>query len=269
MLFLAVSQLKAQRKEDIGKEREVSPQQTEIGIERSSNIFARRGNSSVGGSSNFLYTSTSKKVKKRLEINKEDYLNYKSFLEIPNTGIVKILAQSECADRKTRAQCWRTNAEIDAFAGSYSFAKRQYTFASRADFSVVDNNLEATRTEIQTIIVDLGNAPLETLTLESKGVGYLKKINPFSQVAQAQKQYNDFLKGIFFEHFNYSKSALVKLNNAYAVRSIDYAHSSAAEKENFDTIIVFKVVRLEKDGSITLLWKELSRNNSPILLNKK
>lgn len=206
---------------------------------------------------------------KKLKIDSDDSAKYALFLKNPNSGIIKLLAQSNCDKNKKNvfSKCSLENAAIKDYAAAYSFIEQRHTNKFTGDISLTHNNLDATTTRIQTIIVDLGDEPLDTLTLESKGAAYLKKFMPASQLSQARKQYDNFLKSVKVEHFIYSKSVPVALNHTYVVRSIDYQDSTIIPgKEYLDTIVAVKIIRLDEDGNVTLLWKELSRKNAPVLL---
>jgi hypothetical protein len=69
-------------------------------------------------------------------------------------------------------------------------------------------------------------------------------------------------------------------NTTYALRSIAYqgtimrsiqtlTYNELDVDKRRDVIVVFRVVKRDADGSVTILWKELSNKNAPKLKENK
>ena len=105
---------------------------------------------------------------------------------------------------------------------------------------------------------------------------YLVQFQPIIDVGAALEADEKLRKGIWKDGHLYARAAKVRLDHTYALRSIAYrgkvmrAVKGAAYNEldfdkRRDIIIGFRVVALEADGSITIVWTELQNNESPKL----
>jgi hypothetical protein len=105
-------------------------------------------------------------------------------------------------------------------------------------------------------IVMLGKIPLEKVTLDQGGVKFLAAIDPppTETAARAVFQSNNKAGN---DKYRDKKEALVSVNQTYAIRSIHYGRS--------DILVALRVVRMEKDGSVIILWKTLKEFPAPTL----
>jgi hypothetical protein len=62
------------------------------------------------------------------------------------------------------------------------------------------------------------------------------------------------------EGTTYGERLRMGLNTTYLVRSVDYNTS--------DVLVAFRVVRIDTDGSATILWKLLKKYPAPKLARK-
>ena len=277
-LFIFAAQLKAQTSPDpwqleqaerMRREKESLQRQNEANRERSAGIL--RGvvpGSSFRQPNKNLFFKT-RETKKRLEIDKEILVKYDLFLKSPNTGIFKLLPLLDCVsiqENKAFEACADRNLNLSVFANSYSFRERKHAVAAFGDFALNDSNLDAGKSGIQSIIVDLGDVPLEEVTLDrSKGLEYLLRFQPQSQIESVRNQFEELRSGISAEGYRYSKSSPVKLGNTYGIRSIAYSNDKSMKKSS-DLVLAVKVIQLDKAGGVTFLWKELSKKNAPKLV---
>ena len=140
------------------------------------------------------------------------------------------------------------------------------------------------------ILVYLGNVDLENLTTESDGIKYLSQFVPAARHSDAMKQLEEIVTGIDSSGYNYSNKARFELNSTHALRSIAYnsnrkpkvkrkddkmfsfddkRFASLKADKTIDIIIVFQVIRVEENGGITIVWKEISRQKAPMLVIAK
>ena len=105
-------------------------------------------------------------------------------------------------------------------------------------------------------IVMLGKIPLEKVTLDQGGVKFLAAIDPPPTEAEARAVFQSNNKA-GHDKYRDKKEALVSVNQTYAIRSIHYGRS--------DILVALRVVRMEKDGSVIILWKTLKEFPAPTL----
>jgi hypothetical protein len=134
------------------------------------------------------------------------------------------------------------------------------------------------------IISEIGDVDLNSIDQASKELEFLDNFKQKDTLAEVKEQSDALRNGISFNNFTYFNSSPVKLNSTYVLRSIDYS-SIRAEREflklfppekqmqakkaykrvdkRADLTIVLKVVGLEEDGSVIILWKELKAGPLP------
>jgi hypothetical protein len=204
--------------------------------------------------------------------NPADSIKYKNFLKQPDTGLVRLYPDIECES----AYILRADAECAGkIPGSsyYSFRKKEYTSDFLADIRFKSRFFFADGVLTQSFFVNLGNVPLENVSLDSDGMKFLVDFKPEPENKAALKQYEQLSNGLRVGKYEYRKVAVAAENTTYALRSIAYKaniftnyrgwiYNVLDGDKRIDITVVFRVVRRDKDGSMTLLWKELDRKKS-------
>ncbi len=122
--------------------------------------------------------------------------------------------------------------------------------------------------------MSLGDLNLETITLETKGIKYISDFQPALDLIKAKELDYVLANTIEKDGFKYKNQILIKTNDVYILRSIAYQGRIIRFLNGFpynefdydkrkDIIVAFKVVRIDDDGSVTILWKQLSSKDSP------
>src|SRR5439155_4050276 len=125
-------------------------------------------------------------------------------------------------------------------------------------------------------ITDLGKLPIDNVTLNSDGMAYLVGFQPRTDGASAVAIDEQLRKGISENGHVYGRAAKVELDHTYALRSIAYrgkvmrsVQGASYNELDFDrrrdVIFAFRVVAMEADGSVTVVWTELQNLESPKL----
>ena len=99
------------------------------------------------------------------------------------------------------------------------------------------------------MLVALGDVPLETVTPESFGVTGLTNITPPADYFEAATLSRRNRAGFDLERFRYGSSLPVAENMTYVLRS--------TSNKRADLLVGFRVVRVEENGSLTLIWRKL------------
>jgi hypothetical protein len=203
---------------------------------------------------------------KYLEPALADYKKYESFLIQPDTGLIKLLPDIGC--RKimvidASSPCV-INASIPGDGAAYSFRTKTYLEKELSDLMLKDGKFQTEGVLIQGILFKLGNTPIETVSLESKGMRFLTNFVYAKNSKDAAAQKARLEKGIKVDEFTYSANQTLAENTTYGLRSIAYRGVGWIDKR-VDVVAVFCVVRINDDGSAVIVWKQLQSKESPIM----
>ena len=213
-----------------------------------------------------------KKIKALLEPNPEDLAKYKDFLEQPKTGMFRLFPDFECEIKNViRADGDCENFIPGGWVYSFRLKTRNAGFLSDIRFSGED--LITDGFLAQGILVPLGDIGLETISLNSEGMKFLNDYKPAVQSREAKKQFTQIANVFAFDGFRYAKRVRAIANINYAMRVIAYRNDNVGGLIDFDKrmdlTVVFRIVRKDENGGITILWKELKRQDAPKLIFQK
>ena len=197
---------------------------------------------------------------------------YAGFLAASNTGIVKLISSGECkalkSEKKLRS-CLQRNANIRGFANSFSFREGKRNVFARSDIALKDSYLITGRHSVQTMVVRLGSIRLDSITLDSGGLSYLRGFKPSKSAAKMDAEFDKLANGVTVAtftpdgkeiKFNYGKISMAEVGMTYAMRSIAYRPvASDPLPKDKDVIVVFRVVAHEKNKNVTIVWKVLTQ----------
>ena len=201
---------------------------------------------------------------------------YALFLRQPDTGIIKLHADSSCAEN-TKVVPAKENCVPYSMPGAgtaYSFRVESHRIPRLADLILSKNVLKTYADMQQGIMVSLGDVPLEEVTLQTRGLKYLVDFEPPSDVESLSKFGTELNAGIKADGFVYGFGVYVKKQVTFALRSIAYKgkvmrsvkginYNELDFDKRKDIIVAFRVIDQEAGGNITLLWKMLSQKDSP------
>jgi len=189
--------------------------------------------------------------------------------------------------------------------GNFSFRKGDYVTSAKSDITIGDKVVYSMGTLSQGIMVRIGDVPVDQLSLESDGVKFLTDYVPAQTASKADEQSHTFNKGLQNGKYLYARGFRVEENCTFALRVIAYRAKLSDEQkrlsvvslrnnpdpllnvsnvgftdikvktdplfgdERKDIIVAFRIIKVEQDGSLTLIWKELQRTDSPKLVAEK
>jgi hypothetical protein len=221
----------------------------------------------------------------------EDVQNYSTFLQQKNTGLFRLFPDLGCESKYT-VKIADNCSNLIYLSKSYSLIRRDYGDDHFYDLRLKNEELIFDGFLSQSIISAIGDIPLGDITLQTRGMRFLKDFNPETTSKKAKEQFVQISRKITSEGLVYGKVSKLYENVTYLTRIIAYQSSNKnlpASPEEYkriktedeklltylkldnrrDKIIAFRIVRKDNDGSITILWKELADKKSPRLKFEK
>lgn len=212
------------------------------------------------------YGRLTKEQKKLLSPTEEDFAQHSEFLKKSKTGLAKLFPNPKCHEIVVDAgdeNC--INAfPIPGRGAFYSFRKKSHSEAFWWDIHFVENSFTVDFRKNSGLTVNLGNVPLESINLETAEIKSLKDFPLVSVPKARSNQQVSFSNEI--EIKKYAVRALARENTTYAIRTVIYKgirHPRVPVSYGLkvfynDVITVFRVVKQNSDGSVILIWRELS-----------
>jgi hypothetical protein len=183
-----------------------------------------------------------------LAIPSEDREAFAEFLAEPGTGLVRLLPR----------EAWDGKLSMRGGGAYYSFTRLTHEYGYGSDISLEQNNFSVGFAGADFgFLVNLGNVPLESVTLTTDGVRYLAAFNAPGAEPGARAEQRRMSMGFEVEDWTYKSRLPVFTKQTYVVRSVDYGTS--------DVLVAFRVIRKDSDGSVVLLWKILKKYSKPEL----
>jgi hypothetical protein len=195
---------------------------------------------------------------------KEDLEKFAVFLKEPKTGIFKIMP-ARCGDERVvnagKSDCLQPESDQLAY---YSFRKKLYGAQDWLDLRYQDKSLwVGVRRLTIGLIVDLGETDLESLSADSAEVKALAALLMPKKSEDIDARKKEIEKGIDAGAFKFFHNSAVVTGRTYLLRSYAYrTRESALNDKRIDIIVALKIVGIDENHGLTVIWKELSRANS-------
>jgi hypothetical protein len=227
-----------------------------------------------------LRTKPTREQKKRLLPDPRDLRKYERFLELPKTGIFRLMPDIGCTENINVIKADEICLNFVPESSYYSFREKEHTIELLADIRLRNGFLISDGILSQGILVHLGGVELEKIAPQSEGLEFLSSFSPNPLGIEAQKQYLQMMRGVKVGNYEYKKALPMIENATYALRVIAYKGNVFRVFRGFrfdlldgdkrlDLTLAFRVIRKEQDGGITLLWKEIERKESPRIIFPK
>ena len=228
-------------------------------------------------------------IKEILTPNPEDLNKYKEFLQKSGTGIFRLFPDFDCIPEKKLIRVDGDCADLIPNTWFYSFRRKNYSDADYFDILFRDGNLISEGYLTQGILVRLGDVPIETVLLGSSGVKFLSDFIPETEIEKAKSRFAQISKGLQADGYRYASRIKAEENTTYALRVVAYrnenktvnrllANATANDRKfinlnyadkRIDLIVAFRIIRQDKNGSLSILWKILNRQDAPKIVFAK
>lgn len=210
-------------------------------------------------------------------VDQDDERSFSDFLNARRTGLVRLHDAAGCVESRSVVEVDGTCPwNVPGKAGSYSFREVEYTDGIYSDVQFSDGNLRLVGLNQLGFLTNLGDIAFKDLSLQTVGIKGMVEFMPSANIEAIRSQYALAAGGFQIGDHVYRTSVETEHGKTYALRSIAYRgkifRSFGSTKvdilkgdKRLDVVIVFRVIRHHPDGSISILWKELSRAEAPRL----
>jgi hypothetical protein len=172
----------------------------------------------------------------------------------------ELIAQGAGLVRLLPREKWDGKLSTRGGGAYYSFTRLTHEYGYGSDISLEQDMLSVGFAGADFgFMVNLGDAPVETVTAETEAVRFMASYATPSNEPDARKAQRQFMHRPVFKdgEWTYQNRLPVSVGSTYALRSVNY--------EDSDVLVVFRVVRKDADGSVTLVWKILQKYSKPSL----
>jgi len=184
-----------------------------------------------------------------LSPSEEDKARYADFLRQPYTGLIRLLPREKFDSSKENK-----GLTVTGGGAYYSFARLTHEYGYGSDIELGQGYLSTGFAGADYgIMTNLGDTPLENVS--SEALPFLVSYAPADDLPKARIEQRKWGEGATADGTNYSRRLLVKENSTYLLRSVNYDTS--------DVLVAFRVVRVDNDDSVTILWKLLKKYPTP------
>ena len=124
---------------------------------------------------NNIYRKPTKNEFELLAPNKEDLKKYAQFLRQSNTGLLKLIDDQGCAENtivvNASEDCLKYS--MPGAGSSYSFRTENYRIRRLSDLTYTDDSFQSSGILAHAMLVNVGDIPLEQISLQTKGLKFL------------------------------------------------------------------------------------------------
>ncbi len=223
-----------------------------------------------------LYRKPTKEELKAIAPNPQLFQKYAAFLKQSGTGLTKLVADAGCAESTkvivATEDCMKYTMPGAGFA--YSFRVDRYRIPRLADIIFSGGGFQASGVLLHGIFVNVGDVPLEKVSLQTKGMKFLVDFQPEPDYEKAKEIDRKLTEGIESDGFIYRRGLYAQKDTTFVLRSIAYSgtyfrairgitYNEFRFDKRRDIVVAFRIVETGADGSVTILWKELANKKSP------
>jgi len=203
---------------------------------------------------------------------------YHDFLKNPNTGIFRLATDSGCSENSkvvsATDNCLKYT--MPGAGNSFSFRTESYRLRELADLNFSNNVFDISGLMMNGILVNLGDLPIENITLKTKGIEYITAFQPATDLESAGALNDRIVEGVTSDGFLYRRFLPAVEKTTYILRAVAYRgkflrsvrgvpYNEFDFDRRRDIVVAFRVEYRDSDGSLIIVWKQLSTADSPKL----
>lgn len=225
-----------------------------------------------------IYRNATTDEKASLQPEKQDLNDLKDFLRQKDTGIVRLVDNSDCGSSayviSADPKCLKYT--MPGSGSLFSFRKGDYSIDRVADIRFRDGGFEVAGVMQHGILTGLGDIEIDKVSISTPGMKFLTDFVPSRDIGSAREAGRELQAGIDRGGFYYRQELNAVEKMTYALRAVAYqgtvlrsfngvVYDELDFDKRLDIIVAFRVIRLHDDGSVTIAWKRLAKKSSPTL----
>lgn len=190
------------------------------------------------------------KLEKALLVpSEEDQTLHAHFLKQPDTGLIRLLPREDY-------DC-KIVSSVRGGGSYYSFTERSNEYGA-SDIGLEQGYLKTGFAGADYgILTMLGDVPLESVSLETAATNVIAVHQPAANEPKARIEQRRWSDGTIVDGATFKDRLPLKANSTYLLRAVLYS--------SHDSLVAFRVVRVDSDGSAIILWKLLKNYPVPQL----
>lgn len=237
----------------------------------------RIGESRYGSTNARPMDTIRKDIKDRLKISDDQRDSYRAQAGDKKARVARVFSSYSCSTSLvldvSDPRCLE-NPDLQ-IVSYYSFRFKDYGEGPWTDVNFVEDNIvTGNKWHTTGLIVDLGTgADFAKIDEKSAEVSTMWNFPEAETIEDKVQQKVDLEDGIKSGEFVLRSKLKVQPNHTYIVRTISYrprrGFYSGFAWYNTDSIFVFKVMEVNENRTVTLVWKKLQQKVAPILESKR
>lgn len=225
-----------------------------------------------------IYRLPSKEEIEILAVSAPFTTKYAALFRGPNSGLVKLNAESSCIsdDDVVVASEKCIVFKMPGSGTAFSFRTESYRLPRLSDVILVDGTFMTGGVFQFVIMTEIGDVPLESVTLQHGAIKYLSELKPAQDSIEFTRFNDELIKGFVINGHKYGKNRPVKADSVYLIRSIAYRghfprtiegiqYNELDYDKRRDVIVAFRVVDIDSSKNVTIAWKQLKDTEAPKL----
>lgn len=224
-----------------------------------------------------IYRTPNDKEMETLSVDKNDLRKHAAFLRQSETGLTRLMSDRGCAESPNvlyvAEECRKY--QMPGAGSSFSFREKNYRLRRLSDLTYDAEGFRSSGILSHAILVNIGDAPLENISLQTKGLKFLTEFEAVTDLELARQADKKLTGGVESDGFFYSRSAEAKENSTYVLRVVAYrgnlyraidglVYDEFDFDERRDVTVAFRIVSRDEQ-SVTILWKILSDQKAPAI----
>ena len=205
----------------------------------------------------------SRSDRKLVEPDEEVKTKFHDLLDKREFSLVKLLNVNCGTDGPMMIRANACRDSIPGHGADYSFRVGRHVFPAIADLKLNGDLLIVGSVMTQGLLVSIGKVEIGTLDNSNDAIKFLADFAPAQDAAGAQHQTLLINHGMKRDELLFGASAPVVAGATYILRTIAYRTDNDGGDRREDLTVAFTVVRLDDDGNVTLIWRELRKKESP------
>lgn len=203
--------------------------------------------------------------KRRLYPTDAERASLAALLREDGAGLMRLLPYTRCtADPRILhvepPPCLEQVPPVAGGGSFYSFRKKKHNVAPQADIALHENTFNVGfMKHMLGLLTTVGDVPLESVTLETDAVRPFLKFVPAQTQQETAQEFMRSRAWLKSPGYAYGPSAPVRENATYVLRAIAFDPNGTKPK---DVLVAFRVTRKDRDGAVTIAWKQLQKPKS-------